>query len=211
LQIALDLRRKLMNKRFVASLCFAFALAMTGCSNPPEPAAQATNAQAQTQPRGAAWADIKHAVAVIHPTAGKQARGVVHLTETADNKVRVVADLTGLAPNQKHGFHVHQYGDCSSPDATSAGDHYNPANHPHALPTATPRHAGDFGNVEADASGKAHLEMTTDTITLAGAQNPALGRAMIVHAQPDTGAQPSGNAGARVGCGVIGVAGPSNR
>jgi Cu-Zn family superoxide dismutase len=197
-----------MKKKFVAMICFAFAPAMAGCSNA---AAVATGGQAQERAKGDPWADIKRAVAVVHPTVGNQAKGVVRLTETADGKIKIAGDLSGLAPNQNHGFHLHQYGDCSSPDATSAGDHYNPDNHPHALPPATPRHAGDFGNVRADASGKAHFEFTTDTITLASSRRPALGRAIIAHAQPDTGVQPSGGAGPRVGCGVIGVAGAGNK
>jgi superoxide dismutase, Cu-Zn family len=117
-----------------------------------------------------------------------------------------VADLTGLAPNQKHGFHVHQFGDCTAADATSAGDHYNPANVPHALPPTMPRHAGDLGNVQADASGKAHYETTVETISVAEARHPIIGRALIVHEKADTGAQPSGDAGGQAGCGVIGIA-----
>jgi Cu-Zn family superoxide dismutase len=156
--------------------------------------------------KGNAWNGVKRAVAVVHPTAGHQARGVIHFVETG-GKVRVTADLEGLEPNQKHGFHIHEFGDCSSHDALSAGEHYNPEGHPHALPPVTPRHAGDLGNVQADASGKAQVDLTTDTITVAGARNPIIGRAIIVHGRSDTGAQPSGAAGPRVGCGVIGVSG----
>lgn len=152
------------------------------------------------------WKNVNQAVAVVHPTAGHHAGGVVHFSEGADGKVKVVADLDGLAPNQQHGFHIHQFGDCSATDAASAGDHYNPAGSPHALPPGTPRHAGDLGNVQADANGKAHYEITVETISIAGTRNPIIGRAIIVHEKPDTGAQPSGNAGARAGCGVIGIA-----
>jgi Cu-Zn family superoxide dismutase len=147
------------------------------------------------------------AVAVIHPTSGQQCYGIVRFTQTGDS-VRVVADLEGLKAGQKHAFHIHQYGDCSSPDGMSAGGHYNPEGHPHGLPDAENRHAGDLGNVQADDQGKAHYEITVNNITIAGTKNPIIGRAVIVHAKVDDGGQPVGNAGARIGCGVIGIANP---
>jgi len=147
------------------------------------------------------------AVAVLHPTSGQQCHGVVRFTPAGDS-VRVVADLEGLNPGQKHAFHIHQYGDCSSPDGMSAGGHYNPEGHQHGLPETENRHAGDLGNVQADDQGKAHYEITVNNITIAGAKNPIIGRAVIVHAKVDDGSQPVGNAGSRIGCGVIGVANP---
>ena len=88
----------------------------------------------------------------------------------------------------------------------SAGGHYNPEKHEHGLPDKAQRHAGDLGNLEADASGKAHLELTVNNITISGNKNPILGRGVIVHAKFDYGGQPVGNAGGRIACGVIGVA-----
>jgi Cu-Zn family superoxide dismutase len=152
-----------------------------------------------------AWASVKQAVAVLHPTAGNKCHGVVHFTQDGDS-VKVVADLEGLSPGQKHAFHIHQFGDCSSPDGMSAGGHYNPENHPHGLPDGAARHAGDLGNVEAKDDGTAHYEITVQNISIAGTKNPIIGRAVIVHAKPDDGSQPTGNAGGRIGCGVIGVA-----
>jgi len=96
------------------------------------------------------------AVAVLHPTAGNKVSGTVTFTEVADG-VQVRAEITGLTPGN-HGFHVHEFGDCSAADATSAGAHFNPTKQPHAGPDAPERHVGDMGNVEADASGKATLE-----------------------------------------------------
>src|SRR5207247_6522143 len=93
-----------------------------------------------------------------------------------------------------------------APDATSAGGHYNPEGHQHGLPESADRHAGDLGNVEADKDGKAHYEITLNNVTILGAKNPILGRGVIVHAKVDDGGQPVGNAGARIACGVIGVA-----
>jgi superoxide dismutase, Cu-Zn family len=152
-----------------------------------------------------AWDAVNHAVAVIHPTAGNQCSGVVHFNKVGDT-VKVVAEVSGLAPNQAHGFHIHELGDASAADGTATGGHYNPEKHDHALPVTSLRHAGDLGNLQADASGKARLEITLANITIAGLRNPVLGRGVIVHAKPDDGGQPTGNAGARIGQGVIGLA-----
>lgn len=187
----------------------AFALAVSGCSQPAErsPAAGSTDTASAAAASGA-WAGIHDAVAVLHPTAGNRVSGVVRFSE-AGGRVTVIADVHGFAPGTEHGFHIHQFGDMTAADGTSAGGHYNPEGHPHALPPATPRHAGDLGNLVADAQGNAHLEITVDDLTIAGAKNPILGRGVIVHAQPDDGGQPTGNAGARVAGGVIGVSKPN--
>lgn len=152
-----------------------------------------------------AWESVNHAVAVIQPTAGNQCSGVVHFHKVGDS-VKVVAEVSGLTPNQAHGFHIHEFGDVSGADGTATGGHYNPEGHSHALPASATRHAGDFGNLQADAGGKARLELTVANITIAGLRNPVLGRGVIVHAKPDDGSQPTGNAGARIGQGVIGLA-----
>ena len=146
---------------------------------------------------------IASAVAMIAPTAGNAVKGAVTFYEMKDGSVHVVADLEGLAPGQQHAMHVHEKGDCSAPDGMSAGGHYNPEQHQHGLPPAEPRHAGALGNVTADAAGKAHYEITVQNISIQGAKNPIDGRAVIVHAKVDDGGQPVGNAGARLGCGVI--------
>lgn len=148
---------------------------------------------------------ISAAVAQLHPTEGSDVHGTVHFTKTPEG-VKVTADVEGLAPNTKHGFHIHEYGDCTDPAGKSAGGHYNPAGVEHGLPGTTPRHAGDLGNLEADANGMAHYEATFDTITVSGMGNPIIGRGVIVHAKEDTGEQPTGGAGARLACGTIGVA-----
>jgi Cu-Zn family superoxide dismutase len=160
-------------------------------------------ASAQTpQPKSAG--PLK-AIALMHPTAGNKVSGTVTFTEEADG-VRVRADLTGLAPG-KHGFHVHEFGDCSAPDLASAGGHFNPTNKPHAGPDAAERHVGDMGNVEADASGAAKLDYVDHEISLANDQRCIIGRSVIVHAKADDlKSQPSGDSGARIACGVIGVA-----
>lgn len=151
------------------------------------------------------WASVKTAVAVLAPTANNTTRGEIRFTQEGDS-VKVWGQVEGLTPNQKHAIHIHQFGDCTAADGTSAGGHYNPENHPHALPEKEHRHAGDLGNLQADAQGKAKLEITVKNISVAGMKNAIVGRAVIVHAKPDDGGQPVGNAGARIACGVIGVA-----
>jgi Cu-Zn family superoxide dismutase len=152
-----------------------------------------------------AWASVKQAVAVLHSSSGSKVSGQVRFTQEG-NAVKITALLEGLTPGQKHAMHIHEFGDCSAPDATSAGSHYNPEKHPHGLPEANQRHAGDLGNVQADAQGKAKYEISVNNMTIAGTKNPIIGRAVIVHAKPDDGSQPVGNAGGRIACGVIGVA-----
>jgi Cu-Zn family superoxide dismutase len=102
-----------------------------------------------------------------------------------------------------HGIHVHETGDCSAPDGSSAGAHFNPTQKPHGLPPAEDRHAGDLGNLKSDAAGNAHYRIVVDNISLSGTGNGILGRAVIVHAKQDMGTQPAGASGDRVGCGVI--------
>ena len=145
------------------------------------------------------------AVAVLHPTAGSKVSGTVTFTEEADG-VRVRAEITGLTPGN-HGFHIHEFGDCSAADASSAGAHFNPTNNPHAGPDAAERHVGDMGNVEAEASRKATLEYVDHQISLTNDQRSVIGRSVVVHAKADDlKSQPSGDSGARVACGVIGRA-----
>jgi len=150
--------------------------------------------------------EVTKAVAVVSPTEGNNVRGVVTFTQSGAN-VKVVAHIEGLTPG-KHGFHIHEFGDCSSKDGSSAGGHFNPATAPHGAPEAAQRHAGDMGNIEADQSGVAHLEYNDPVMKLSG-HGAVIGHGMIVHASPDDlKTQPTGNAGARLACGVIGVAKP---
>ncbi len=159
--------------------------------------------QAQT-PREQPSAPLK-AIVVLHPTAANKVSGTATFTEVADG-VQVHADITGLTPGN-HGFHVHEFGDCSAADASSAGAHFNPTNKPHAGPDATARHVGDMGNVEADASGKATLEYVDHHISLTDDQTSVIGRSVVVHAKADDlKSQPAGDSGARIACGVIGRA-----
>jgi Cu-Zn family superoxide dismutase len=141
------------------------------------------------------------AAAALKPASGSQVNGTVSFTENTDG-LRIVADISGLTPGT-HGFHVHEKGDCSDPEAKSAGDHFNPGAKAHGAHDAPVHHAGDLGNLEADAKGQAKLERVVKGVSLSGPDG-LIGRGLIVHANADDlKTQPSGNAGARVACGVI--------
>ncbi len=145
--------------------------------------------------------DATKAIAVLSSASGSKVTGTVTFTKSGDG-VQVVANVTGLSPGN-HGFHVHEFGDCSAPDAASAGGHFNPTKDPHAGHDADKRHMGDLGNIEADASGKARLEITDKKMKL----DSIIGKAVIVHEKADDlKTQPTGDAGGRVACGVIGLA-----
>jgi Cu-Zn family superoxide dismutase len=159
---------------------------------------------AKQAPQTAAGPSVNKAVAVLHPTADNEAQGIVTFTKE-EGGIRVVAQIKGLTPG-KHGFHIHEFGDCSASNGTSAGGHFNPADKPHASPTDAERHVGDLGNITADESGVANLDWLDSNLTFSG-PNSIIGRGVIVHAQEDDlTSQPTGNAGARVACGVIGIA-----
>ena len=151
----------------------------------------------------ASAADETKAIAVLSSASGSQVTGTVTFTKSG-NAVQVVAEVSGLTPGQ-HGFHVHEFGDCSAADAASAGGHFNPTKDPHAGHDADKRHMGDLGNLEADASGKARLDLSDKKIKI----EQIIGKAVIVHEKADDlKTQPTGDAGGRVACGVIGVAKP---
>jgi Cu-Zn family superoxide dismutase len=142
------------------------------------------------------------ATATLAPTSGSTAAGTVQLTQLGDGGVRVQVDLTGV-PAGVHGFHIHEKGDCGD-NGNAAGGHYNPLTTPHGAPDADPHHAGDFGNVTADASGNVRTTFTTRSVTVEEGPTTAIGHAIILHANPDDlTTQPTGNAGARIACGVV--------
>jgi Cu-Zn family superoxide dismutase len=194
-----------MSRRFSSPLAFAavatFAVSIIFSARSPAaemPAQHDMAAMMSTAPA------ITTVVAVLVPTQGNDVRGTVKFTKVAGG-VRVVADITGLKPGE-HGFHIHEFGDASSADGMAAGGHFNPAKENHGAPTAAVRHAGDLGNIKADASGHATLDQVDAKLSLDGAAS-IVGRAVVVHANPDDlTTQPTGNAGGRVAVGVIGVA-----
>jgi Cu-Zn family superoxide dismutase len=162
---------------------------------------------AQSQGNGTApTTTITMAVAVVHGLGDSKVNGTVKFTQK-EGGVEIEAALTGLTPGE-HGFHIHEFGDCSMADGKCAGGHFNPTGQPHGAPDSDKRHAGDFGNIKADESGKATYKRVDNMISFSGA-NSIIGRAVIVHAKPDDlKTQPSGDAGDRIGCGAIGIADP---
>jgi Cu-Zn family superoxide dismutase len=156
-----------------------------------------------SRPAAATASTVTKAIAVLHPTRGNNVHGTVTFTKVTGG-IRVVANITGLKPG-KHGFHVHEKGDCSAPDASSAGGHFNPTKMPHSAPDAAQRHVGDFGNLTADSTGRASYNRVDRHIAFSGIRS-IIGRAVIVHANADDlKSQPSGDAGGRVACGVVGI------
>jgi Cu-Zn family superoxide dismutase len=153
---------------------------------------------------GCASAKLPMAMAMLNPTAGGlTARGMVHFQELKDGSVEVQVDLKAVPPGE-HGFHVHEVGDCGDKGNNAKG-HFNPATMIHGAREAVSHHAGDFGNVTADAEGNVKTTFTTHSISLKeGASNNPIGRAVILHEKADDlMTQPTGNAGARISCGVV--------
>jgi Cu-Zn family superoxide dismutase len=138
---------------------------------------------------------------VLHPTKGNKVEGIVSFTKV-EGGVKIVAEVHNLTPGS-HGFHIHEFGDCSAPDGMSAGGHFNPKGTKHGGPDSAERHAGDLGNLEADSDGVAHYERIDNVIQLDG-PDTIVGRSVVVHSNADDfTSQPAGNAGSRVACGVI--------
>lgn len=147
---------------------------------------------------------VNHGIAVLIPAAGSTVKGTVHFKKEGAG-VRVTGTFTGLSAGA-HGFHIHEFGDCSAADFTSAGGHFNPSASPHGAPTDAKRHEGDMGNITATADGNGSVDYVDSKLGFQGAKS-VIGRGVVVHANPDDfKTQPTGNAGGRVACGVIGAA-----
>jgi Cu-Zn family superoxide dismutase len=181
-------------------ITLAVALTSFGLSS----CARKTTTVENTDAGGGKEAQVTHAVCVIAPVNDKsKVKGVLHFTQKGKD-VEISGELTGLTPGE-HGFHVHEFGDLTSEDCMATGGHFNPTKKKHGGPDDEERHVGDLGNVKADESGKATIKMTDNLISLNGPHS-IIGRAIIVHAgKDDLKSDPAGNAGARIGAGVIGI------
>ena len=143
------------------------------------------------------------ATAALQPTKGSKAFGEATFEQVGD-KVRVIVFAQGLLPEREHGFHIHEAGDCSSGDGMSTKGHFNPHGKPHGQPTSAERHAGDLPALKAGKDGRAKIDVTLDVISIGQGPGNIVGRGLIIHADPDDyKTQPTGNAGARIACGVI--------
>lgn len=174
-----------------------------------EPAASASAAPAPTTAPAAPAAASTESTAKDSPVtvkiearSGSKLKGTAKL-EPLGQGVKVTLDVSD-APAGQHGAHIHQNADCSSKDAKSAGDHFNPGGHSHGLPAVEARHLGDLGNLEVGKDGKGHLEITIAGANLkSGDKMSFVDRGIVIHEKVDDGGQPTGNAGARIGCGEI--------
>ena len=179
----------------IAMLATVSALTLAACASTPPATPAASSASSST---------ARMAVANLAPASGSLVSGKLMLMPMG-NGVHVSGDIGGLAAGSSHGFHIHETGDCSAADASSAGGHFNPTASPHGKAEAGAHHAGDIDNIVADAGGIAHVNVHVMGVSLGGgAANDIVGRAFVVHAAADDYAtQPSGNSGARIACGVI--------
>jgi Cu-Zn family superoxide dismutase len=147
--------------------------------------------------------EAPRATAALQPTKGNKTFGEATFEQVGD-KVRVVVFVQGLKPGQEHGLHIHEAGDCSSGDGMSTKGHFNPFGKPHGHPGGAERHAGDLPALKANKAGRANVQVDLDIITVTPGPASVVGRGLIVHAAPDDyKTQPTGNAGARIACGVI--------
>jgi len=154
--------------------------------------------------QGEKKAHMIKAVCVVLPKSGSKVHGMLTFTQKG-HSVQIKGEISGLEPG-KHGFHVHEFGDISDAKGMSTGGHYDPEHvKKHGKPEDKTRHVGDLGNITADDSGKAAIDISDSVISLNGPHS-IIGRSIIVHAKEDVFTQPVGDAGGRVGAGVIGIA-----
>ncbi len=192
--------------RHVSILTAALLLALSGCASTAStsspaamPATSASKPMTRTSP-------AQQAVVNLASASGSLVSGKLTMVPMGDD-VHLTGTIGGLRAGSNHGFHIHEKGDCSAADASSAGGHFNPTGQPHGRAMQGAHHAGDSDNIVANASGVANIDSHIMGVTLGGgAANDIAGRAIVVHAAADDyTSQPSGNAGARVACGVIKV------
>lgn len=182
--------------------CLAIA---AGCSReappPPPPVATAPTPTAEAPPPPVA--ELRSAKATVAGLGGSAVTGEVTFVDTG-NGIAIEAHVNGLKPAQKHGFHIHEIGDCSG-DGSAAGPHFNPGAAEHGGPDSHVLHAGDLGNLLADPTGHATITMISRHVSLEdGAANSIVGRSVILHEnEDDLTSQPAGNAGKRIACGQI--------
>ena len=145
----------------------------------------------------------KQAIATIGSASDSSVTGMATFTQNGD-QITLTIEIQGASPGI-HAVHIHASGDCSAPDGTSAGGHWNPTDVAHGKWGVGEFHLGDIGNITVGEDGTGSIELTTDLWEIGtGSDVDVVGKGIIVHAGADDfTSQPSGNAGARIGCGAI--------
>jgi len=194
------------------SLFLASALALTACNKGAEPDAAPADSvpppaaiTPATDPAAPPEMAKPIATAQLQPTKDSTVAGTINFS-LVDGQLRASGDISGLKPDSEHGFHIHEKGDCSAPDGSSAGGHFNPGSSEHGSISTAMHHGGDMPNIKADAQGNAHIDgpVASNVNVGVGDAFDIVGRGLIVHADPDDyKTQPTGNAGARLACAVI--------
>lgn len=203
---------RFINRRPVYMLAIVPALALIfSCNNPTSNESTGDSAQVAGDPTHAMDNTapvplVKHAEAVLAGTyADTTVSGTAKFDADDNGKVKLTLEITIPSKAGKSvAVHLHEHGDCGDNGNLSHG-HWNPTNQQHGKWGSASFHSGDIGNVQLDKDGKGTLTMETDLWTLGGdAQKNILDKALIVHGGVDDyTSQPSGNAGTRIGCGVI--------
>lgn len=178
---------------------------LAACATAPQPRSTSTAAApAEASPRMATASTVHNARVNLASASGSLVSGTLGIMAMGDG-LHVTGEVGGLEPNSTHAIHIHEKGDCSAADASSAGGHFNPHGNPHGRAGQGAHHGGDMDNIVADANGVARVDVHAMGVVLGGdAPNDALGRAVIVHGGADDyTSQPTGDAGNRVACGII--------
>ncbi len=197
------------SRQLLLGCCSGLLLLAAGCKktavhSPPAPAEMTTRTQQPQQTGRSATAQYRTARANLQSRAGSDISGWVEFSQQVDgDAVVITAQVEGLSSG-KHGFHIHQQGDCSAGDFSSAGGHFAPDAHPHGKPSSQ-SHAGDLGNIQVEEPSELTLyRITSNDVTLTDGKDSIIGRAVVIHQNADDlSSQPSGAAGPRVACGRI--------
>ncbi len=181
----------------LTAIATALLVAACGSSPPPKPVAPVAPPAVST---------ARMAEANLAPASASLVSGRLAVVPEAGG-VHISGVIGGLPRGRQAAFHVHEKGDCSAMDASSAGGHFNPSAQPHGRAGAGAHHAGDMDNLQANGEGVVNVDVHLRGVTLGGGgANDIAGRALVVHAGADDyRSQPAGNAGARVACAVIRV------
>jgi Cu-Zn family superoxide dismutase len=198
-------------RRFCLLLISAAILA-AGCQHHTGTQSANSNELAANTVTRSAFAVIMPSMDATTQPANNNVTGAVVFTQTAKG-VMIIADIAGLEPNSRHAIAIHQSGDLSAPDLSSAGERFNPYHRPHGGPGTQPVQAGDLGNLTADANGNAHFELHVNDISIGtDTVDDIAGKSVIIHANPDDlSSQPAGNSGPRVAGGVIKLRMPASQ